>query len=148
MCASQSKTGKRLRIRLSAVIGPRARDEVPAVGLDCREVPRLGWRRAPGQRTLDVRRELLCLPPPARLVPLLEFRHDTRREQLERLADVLMAVVPALLDEDRLVDARLLERPQAVTHLLGGADAGAASRHGDVIAAEGLPDAGLPGYVA
>src|SRR2546428_4082614 len=101
MCASQSKTGKRLRIRLSAVIGPRARDEVAAVGLHRREIPRLGWRRAPGQRLLDVWRELLRLPPPARLVPLLEFRHDACREQLERLADVLMAAGSAPLDGKR-----------------------------------------------
>src|SRR5256886_10926335 len=129
MCASQSKTGKRLRIRLSAVIGPRPRDEVSPVGLHRRELARLGWRHAPGERPLDVRGELLRLPPPARLVPLLEFRHDSRREQLERLADVLMAVVSAPLGEDRLGDARLLLRPPAGTHPLRGAAARAAAPH-------------------
>src|SRR5690349_24493966 len=33
-------------------------------------------------------------------------------EQLQRLADVVVAVLAALLDEDRLVDAGVLERPQ------------------------------------
>src|SRR5437899_3901472 len=141
MCASQSKTGKRFWIRPSAVIGRLARENVSTVGLHRRELPRLRWRRAAGERALDVRRQLLRLPPPARLVPLLEFRHDPRREQLERLADVLVAVVPALLDEDRLVDAGFLERPQVVAHLLGRADAAAAAGHRDLIAAEGLPDA-------
>src|SRR5207244_6935469 len=143
MCASQSKTGKRFWIRPSALIGRLAREKVSTVGLHRRELPRLGGRRAAGERALDVGRQLLRLPPPARLVPLLEFRHDARREQLERLADVPVAVVPALLDEARLVHARLLERPESVTHLLRRADAAAASRHGDMIAAEGLPDAGL-----
>src|SRR5437870_11510735 len=83
MCASQSKTGKRFWIRPSAVIGRLARENVSTVGLHRRELPRLRWRRAAGERALDVRRQLLRLPPPARLVPLLEFRHDPRREQLE-----------------------------------------------------------------
>src|SRR5437870_8955200 len=148
MWASQSKTGKRLRTRSSAVIGSLAREEVAAVGLHRREVPRLGWWRAAGERALDVRRQLLGLPTPARLVPLLELRQDARGEQLERLADVLVAVVPALLDEDSLVDAGFLEDAQVVAHLLGRADARAAARHRNLVAAEGLPDARPPRHVA
>ena len=42
----------------------------------------------------------------------MELRHDLGREQLERLADVLVPVLAALLDEDRLVDAGVLEHAQ------------------------------------
>ena len=43
---------------------------------------------------------------------LLELRHHRGREQLERLADVLVAVLAALLDEDGLVHPVVLEGPQ------------------------------------
>src|SRR5207244_4858545 len=128
--------------------GPGAPGEGPAGGRPRRWVPRLGRRRAPGQRPLAVRCQLLRLPPPARLVPLLELRQDARGEQLERLADVLVAVVPALLDEDRLVDAGFLEDAQVVAHLLGRANGRAAARHRNLVAAEGLPDARPPRHVA
>src|SRR5207245_7609977 len=96
---------------------------------------------------LDVGRQLLGLPPLARRMPLLELRHDARREQLERRADVLVPVVAALLDEDGLVDARLLELVQGVAHLLRRADAAAPAGPRDLVPAEELPDVGPSGDV-
>ena len=67
-------------------------------------------------------------------------------EQLQRLADVLVAVLAALLDEDGLVDAGVLEAPR-FARIVGRADAaGAASQHlGAQLVAHGhelVPDVG------
>ena len=51
------------------------------------------------------------------LVPLLEGREHLATEELERLADVLVAVVAGLQHEDHLVDARLLEPLEVLAHL-------------------------------
>src|SRR5919197_4571639 len=88
------------------------RDDVASVGLDRGELARLGRRRSPRERSLDGRGERLGLAPLALGVAFLELGHDAGREQLERGADVLVPVVAALLDEDRLVDAGLLELTQ------------------------------------
>src|SRR5262249_30137544 len=68
-------------------------------------------------------------------------------EQLERTADVLVTVVARLLDEDRLVDARRLEFPHRVAHLIGRADPSAAARPGELTATEGIPHVGAAGDV-
>ena len=54
---------------------------------------------------------------------LLEFGHDLRREELQRLADMLVAVVAALLNEGDLVDTRLRETAQMLAQLIGRTDA-------------------------
>ena len=59
-----------------------------------------------------MRRELLGLLPYALGLALLELRHHRASEQLERFADVLVAILAALLDEDRLIDAGGLELTQ------------------------------------
>ena len=71
-------------------------------------------------RLLDVGRQLLGLAAGAGVVPLLEVGHDAVGEQLERRADVLVAVVAALLDEDHLVDADVLERLEIVARTSSG----------------------------
>src|SRR5438552_9440933 len=41
-----------------------------------------------------------------------ELRHHFRREQLQRLADMLVAVLAGLVEQDHLVDMRGAEAPQ------------------------------------
>src|SRR5207249_8453607 len=61
----------------------------------------------------------------AQLVALLEFGHHALGKNLERFADVQVAVGAALLDEHDLVDAGLLVAGEMCAQLLGGADAAA-----------------------
>src|SRR5687767_14523057 len=61
------------------------------------------------QRRVDVGPERLGLARRTRDLALAKLRHHRVGEQLERFADVLVAVLAALLDEDRLVDADVLE---------------------------------------
>lgn len=79
----------------------------------------------PRHRRLDGRGERLGLFRQPLSLVLLEFRHHVRGEQLEQLADVLVPVAAALLDEDDLVDASVLEAAQVLAHLLRRADAAA-----------------------
>ena len=51
-----------------------------------------------------------------------ELGQDLGGEQLDRLADVLVAVAPGLHDEDQLVDPGRLVAPAQVAHLRGRAD--------------------------
>src|SRR6185312_13289935 len=56
------------------------------------------------------------------------LRHHLFREQIERLADVLMLVAAALLDERHLIDAVLMEAAQMLAQLVRRADAAFATR--------------------
>src|SRR3989442_663212 len=132
-CAPRRSAAIRRRIL------PRPAHEIAAVRLHQRQLTRLARRSPACEGALDVGRQLLGLPPLARRMPLLELRHDARREQLERRADVLVPVVAALLDEDGLVDARLLELAHGVAYLLRRADAAAPAWQRDLIPAEELP---------
>ncbi len=78
-----------------------------------------------------------------------EFRHHVFGEQLQSLADVLVLVAAALLDEDGLVDAGLLEVPQMGPQLLRRADAviGAGRRQRVSRFFEIGPDVGAAGLV-
>src|SRR4029078_2943958 len=105
------------------------------------------------ERGLDVRRKLRALSFLSLGFPALELGHHLGSKALQRLADVLVAIAPALLDEDGLVDARVGEHPQRSAQLVRLSDAaGAAAEHlgaqfvthGDVL----LPDVGPPGRVA
>src|SRR5688572_16483075 len=100
----------------------------------------------------DVRGELLALLTLPLGLALVELRHDLGREQLERLADVLVPVLAALLDEDGLVDTGLLEYAQGTAQVVGRADAAhaAAERVGPELLAhlqEGVPDVRAAGRV-
>src|SRR5437867_814029 len=121
--------------------------QVAAVRLHHGQLAGLARRRPARERALDVRPQLLGLSPLPRRVPLLELRHDACREQLERGTDVLVAVVAPLLDEDGLVDARLLELVHGVAHLVRRADAAAPAGQRDLVAAEELPHVGAAGDV-
>ena len=70
-------------------------------------------------RRLDVGRELLGLALHALGFVLLELAHHLAGEQLERLADVLVPVAAALLDEGHLVDAALVELAQVLAQPSG-----------------------------
>src|SRR6185436_8007200 len=117
------------------------------IRLDGLDLGRLLERRDLRQRLLDVRRERVHLLPLTGRVALLESRLDARREELERRADVLVAVVAALLDEDRLIDADPLERLEVRAHLVGIADAAGRHHRERRRALELLPDARARGDV-
>src|SRR5260370_7399208 len=68
-------------------------------------------------------RELLLFPLFPRDFALPKFRHDFLCEQFKRLANVLVLVAAALLNERGLVDARLLELTQMSSQLIRRADA-------------------------
>src|SRR6266581_2360385 len=95
----------------------------------------------------DGRPQLLQLPRlPLRLL-VVELGHDVLREQLERFADVLVPVPTALLDENRLVHARILKCPQRLAELRRRADAAGAPTQNlrpDLVAHrdEPVPDVG------
>src|SRR5262245_29920657 len=92
------------------------------IRLDGLHVRCLVERRDARHGLLDVGRELLGLAARPSVVPVLELRHDPIGEQLERGADVLVPVVAALLDEDHLVDADVLEGLHGGADLVGVAD--------------------------
>src|SRR5262249_40322180 len=107
----------------------------------------LGERRHPHlarHRLLDVRRELRGLLALALPLALAEFGHDIVCEELERLADVLMAIAAALLNEGHLVDASRLEGPTVLAKFIRRADAavGAGRRQGRPRLLEIGPDVG------
>src|SRR5437773_1491689 len=60
---------------------------------------------------------------PEQPVAQTEFDNDARRKNFDRIADVLVAVGAALLDDHDLVDAGLLVAGEMRAQLLGGADA-------------------------
>jgi hypothetical protein len=79
----------------------------------------------------------------------VELGHDFASEQLERLADVVVPVLAALLDEDRLVHAGILEDAEHLAELRRRADAAGAGaeRLGPDLIAHGLvaiPDVRAP----
>src|SRR5260370_36755987 len=74
-------------------------------------------------RLFDIGRELLPLALFPRDFALPKFRHDFLCEQFKRLANVLVLVAAALLNEHGLVDARLLEWAQMSSQLIRRADA-------------------------
>src|SRR5262245_1441850 len=87
------------------------------------------WRLALKGR-LDEGRQLLQLAGLALGIPLPEGRHHLAGEELQGFTDVIVAVLAALLDEDRLIDASLRERAQRLAQLGGSADAaGAGPQH-------------------
>ncbi len=63
---------------------------------------------------LDRARQHAALPLLVLALALVEVRHDLGREHLEALADVGMRVLPRLVEQDHLVDVRLLELREAV----------------------------------
>src|SRR5207247_10810352 len=94
--------------------------------------------------------QLLDLVLPSLRLLLPEFGHDLAGEQLERFADVVVPVLAALLDEDRLIHAGVLEEAQRLAKLSGSADApGALAQHlGPDLIAHGqilVPDVVRPG---
>ena len=68
---------------------------------------------------VDRRRQTDGLGPDLGLVALLERGEHLAAEELERFADVLVAVPAGLQHEDDLVDARLLEPLEVLAHLPG-----------------------------
>ena len=62
---------------------------------------------------------------------------------------MLVAILPALLDEDQLVDAGVLERLEVRAELVRRADAASAARFRELWPGllEALPDVGPPGSV-
>src|SRR4029453_15985265 len=78
--------------------------------------------RDASQRLLDVRSQLLRLLPRARVVSCLEVGQDAIGKQLEGGADVLVAVVAALLDENAPGDPAVPERLNRGAHLVGVAE--------------------------
>ena len=62
-----------------------------------------------GHGRLDIPRQLLTLGPLPAGLALGELGHDLGREQLEALTNVIVAILAALLDEDGLVDASILD---------------------------------------
>jgi hypothetical protein len=68
-------------------------------------------------RPVEERPEPLELSPSPFLVAGFELRHHLAREELQRLADVTVAVAAALLDEDDLIDSRLRELPKVFAQL-------------------------------
>src|SRR5207248_7240111 len=124
---------------------PAERDDGRNVGLGDWRSPRLAL-----ERRFDERRELRLLARRALGMAPLETRQDRFGEQLHGFADVFVAVLAALLHEDHLVDARILELAQMPLDLLGRADgAGAPARDRQKIAGPLVvrPDAGAPGQV-
>ena len=75
----------------------------------------------------DVGHQLAMLFGIAHLVARPEFGHDIRGKDLKRLADMLVAIGAALLDEHDLVDAGFLVARQMRAQLIRGADAAAPS---------------------
>src|SRR5579875_3155645 len=122
--------------------------EIAAIGHHRLELAERRGDCAAFERARDRRREALGLGGAPGGIARLELRHDARRKQLERRADVLVPVVAPLLDEDDLVDARVLEGAEVLAHLVRRADAAAAARHGDLVALEQLPDVGPSGDVS
>ena len=98
-------------------------------GFDARNLSVVERRQARLARQcgLDRGRELSPLFGFARLVALLELGHHALGKDLERLADMFVAVAAALLDEHDLVDPGLLVARQMRAQLVGGADAAAPS---------------------
>ena len=99
-------------------------------GLDHRDLV-LGERLHPLlalERGGDEGRELFRLARLARRRLGLELRHHFGGEQLERLADVVVAVASGLLQEDHLVDAAFAEARKVLAHVLRRADAGRVGR--------------------
>src|SRR5438094_7727501 len=108
--------------------------------------------RLAGHGRLDIRRQLLTLGPLPVGLALSELGHDLGREQLEALTNMIVAILAALLDEDRLVDASILEGAERPAQLVRRADAvGASAEHlGADLIAHGLerrPDVRAPGFV-
>jgi hypothetical protein len=63
----------------------------------------------PHHRLLDERCKLLLLALGSCFLTFLEFRQHLARERLQRLTDMIVLILAALLDECDLVDARILE---------------------------------------
>ena len=74
----------------------------------------LAGRLAPGERGPDRRLEAFGLGRLPLVAAVQERRHDALGEQLERLADVFVAVASRLQHEDHLVDAGLLVAPNEI----------------------------------
>src|SRR5205823_2627624 len=83
---------------------------------------RLARRLAAPQSSLDRRSEALGLLPLSLLTAVGELRDHPLGEQLERLADVLVAVAARLEHESDLVDADRLVAAHEVGYLVGRAD--------------------------
>jgi hypothetical protein len=155
---------ERLERVLAALLGealqrgqPRARDPTAAV------VPlAAGGGRRPGRERLDAvavgsdprrltsrergldRAAQLCVPGG---IPRVGVRRELGQhlgaEELERLADVLVAVAPGLQDEDDLVDTRRLVAPAQVGDLIGRADR--AAQRAQALLHDAKPERGLVG---
>src|SRR3954447_12811799 len=67
---------------------------------------------------LDLAAHDALLPGRLRRI-ILEFRHHLAAEQLQRFADVLVAVLARLVQKDDLVDMRALETLQLLADGLG-----------------------------
>ena len=91
-----------------------------------------------------VRRDKAALFRFADLVARLEIGHDAFGKDLERLANMLVAVGAALLDEHDLVDAGFLVARQMRAQLIRGADAAAPGIVGQLVLdlQEALPEIG------
>src|SRR6516165_10370655 len=126
-CTSGERVLGRDRDGAAAVGIEKRRWRLAAEGFDARDrgVVERRQTRFARQRGFDKGLELAPLFAFAHRVALLELGHDALGKDLERLADVLVAISAALLDEHDLVDAGLLIARQMRTRLAGGADAAA-----------------------
>jgi hypothetical protein len=115
------------RDRAAAVGADERRGRLAAEGLDARDrgVVERRHPRLARQCSFDIGRELAPFFGFADFVALLELGHDPLSKDFERLADMLVAVGSALLDEHDLVDPGLLAAAQMRPQLVGGADAAA-----------------------
>jgi hypothetical protein len=72
----------------------------------------LGQRRYfhfPRHRLLDERRKFFLFALDPRFLARVKFGQHFARERFERLADMIVPVLTALLDKGDLIDARILE---------------------------------------
>src|SRR6266545_3956451 len=79
-------------------------------------------RRHALEGPLHVRGQLGLLPPAPLVVPLAELRDHGSAQEVQRLADVLVAVRARLLEQDDLVHPGLLEVAEVAADLVGAAD--------------------------
>src|SRR3954470_430779 len=111
---------------------PQRRKTLPRRRLRRRNVDRelaiaVGERLRVDLLELDLAAHDALLPGRLRGI-VLEFRHHLAAEQLQRFADVLVAVLARLVQKDDLVDVRALEALQLPADGLGRADQAAAQR--------------------
>jgi hypothetical protein len=104
-----------------ALMEPRSRGWLGGWTHDVVQRLRPRWIPA-GKRLVDRTGESLAFDCLVSLVPFGEVGQDLLREQLDRLADVLVLVAPGLTDEHHLVDAGRLVALEQLAHLSRAAD--------------------------